>query len=146
MKYLRKFNESQKDFEEMCKNYLSYLSDDGFSLKFSKITDILFITKLNVVKCNEPFQWDDIKDTIIPFITVLNSEYNISITFFQLSIDYAKKYPYKDYEKVDYNIKEILNDNIKVAAIKEIMIRVKKNRILISILYSFFSKCKYLLF
>jgi len=78
MKHLKSFSESHisifDEFKEFCEGYLIHLVDDGFELNFAKRGYInLEISKLGT------FDYNDIKDYFIPFITMLNDKYVIQV-------------------------------------------------------------------
>lgn len=87
MKYLKKFNESigTDEMKNFCDMYLSYLYDDtNFSTYVYREndsngdeSDILNITFRDILRIYRPFFWSDVKDYIIPFLTVLNDKYKI---------------------------------------------------------------------
>lgn len=88
MRYLRKFNEnifiSENNIDELTKfseQYLAYLLDDGFKL-IIEISKGNKETTINLVKIDDDndensFNWIEIKDSFIPYITILNENYNI---------------------------------------------------------------------
>lgn len=96
MKYLRRFNESseydweleKEDFQDFCDTYLAYLIDDEFKVdleNFDKDKKTFYFTKVGEkggwsyypdVRANDPFDWDEIKDTFIPFLSFLKKKYD----------------------------------------------------------------------
>jgi len=87
MRYLKTFEsiDLEKDLEDFCETYLAYLLDDGyrievksttsktqFMIKLSKITEI----NREEYESNE-FTWLDVKDSYIPFLHMLNRDYDI---------------------------------------------------------------------
>jgi hypothetical protein len=91
MKYLKPFNESLKEenelLQEFCDLNLAYLVDEGFkttiesdnyskSLYFTKnynsLHDIVLYGRLYY---SDTFEWDEIKNTFIPFLTLLERRY-----------------------------------------------------------------------
>lgn len=147
MKYLESFgsstNNNMKDLKRFCQDHLAFLIDEGFSISentaFAKSTYIIINKPVNVKdnsnntthSSKSVFQWETIKDHFIPFIHFLNKEYDIYgfIEFDQLDRNWNRTYPNKNYEKVSYTIKEILNDDRdlnQIAAIRNISIRINK--------------------
>ena len=137
MKYLKKFESIQgrrlsfKDkIEKLTNDYLSFLRDEN--IEVSTVLDngrikINVFDKINIKNSNElvakVIYWDDIKDYIIPFCTVLKDDgYNFKISLYQLDSDFDSKYPYKDYRPCEYTSKDIIDDNVDVAAIKSLSI------------------------
>lgn len=74
MKFLKKYNENkiEDDLLEYCNNYLAFLFDDGLHIKISNYSSNLSYINI-IIKSS----WNDIKETIIPFIEMLNNDYGI---------------------------------------------------------------------
>lgn len=92
MKYLKRFNEVYTDKEKEVKDFfernLSHLIDRMYKIMVLKVSPLLRLDKENLhtvqIICNNKNginiskdKWSDIKDEIIPFITILNNEYPI---------------------------------------------------------------------
>lgn len=93
MRYLKRFNESvdlESQLRDFSESYLAYLLDDGYTVNITQASDHLgggglppnaFLIKLS----NIDFTWSDVKESYIPFLHMLNREYNIvdqSIMFY----------------------------------------------------------------
>jgi len=86
MKYLKPFNESLKeetdDLQEFCDMNLAYLVDEGFKTKIQsdKYSKSLYFTKGYNGRMyeSETFEWDEIKNSFIPFLTLLDRKYRSS--------------------------------------------------------------------
>jgi len=89
MKYLKKIFENdlykQVDSDELkdfCETYLAYLLDDT-SFKIEVIDTekwnsyIIWLGKTLNPRI-QPFKWDEIKDSYIPFVTMLSREYDLN--------------------------------------------------------------------
>ena len=80
---------SQEEIKDFCEMYLSYLLDDGYALAFresGRVTQIDFVKpKTDVEHISVDWMdWDHIKDRFIPFLKMLDREYDIKdnlITF-----------------------------------------------------------------
>lgn len=103
MRYLKSFNEGNitdeflSELQDFCEMNLVYLMDDGLQVSVVKhpvSREDMDTTYLSCVTLRYPLapgtfellvqkDWNNIKDTIIPFFTRLNSHYNV-ITFDQL--------------------------------------------------------------
>jgi len=90
MKYLKKFNESidleskKKELQEFCDDYLASLTDNDYivyvDIRLPKIDNELTICIYRnnpIVNNHLNFKYDDIKDYIIPFISMLEDNYLI---------------------------------------------------------------------
>jgi hypothetical protein len=90
MRYLKYFEANvhpiQKELQEFCDNNLAYLIDIGFDFEISEYfydNNGLYETrfKINLYKNESGFRtwykWSEINDDFIPFLTILNSKYNI---------------------------------------------------------------------
>lgn len=85
MKHLKRFNEGVKDINKLqsfCHDYLAYLYDAGFNadVEFqynhnNKNSQYIGIT----IKKSDTttFYWENVKDYIIPFITILSEDYKL---------------------------------------------------------------------
>lgn len=93
MKHIKLFNESiitdqfLSDLVEFCEMNLVYLMDDGLDVSVTRTSlDHLSLIKLRYPLAPGTFEllvqkdWNSVKDTIIPFFTRLNSDYNV-VTF-----------------------------------------------------------------
>ena len=94
MRYLKRFNESvdlESKLRDFSESYLAYLLDDGYTVNITQASDHLgggglppnaFLIKLS----NDIyFTWSDVKESYIPFLHMLNRDYNIvdqSIMFY----------------------------------------------------------------
>ena len=93
MKHLRRFNESnddweleRDDFQDFCDTYLAYLTDEDFKVtleNFDRHRKSIYLIKEGEkggwvydpeVRANEPFDWEEIKNTFIPFLTLLEKK------------------------------------------------------------------------
>jgi hypothetical protein len=101
MKYLKPFNESLKEetelLQEFCDMNLAYLVDEGFKTTIDSYTNskIIYFTKVGNKYESETFEWDEIKNSFIPFLTLLDrkyrSSYKLGETRFRLlTITYAE--------------------------------------------------------
>lgn len=83
MKYLKPFNESLKEetelLQEFCDLNLAYLVDEGFktTIESDNYSKNLYFTKGYKGRMyeSETFEWDEIKNTFIPFLTLLERRY-----------------------------------------------------------------------
>jgi len=83
MRYLRSFNESLKEetelLQEFCDLNLAYLVDDGFktTIESDEYSKSLYLTKNydGRLYYSDTFEWDEIKNMFIPFLTLLDRRY-----------------------------------------------------------------------
>lgn len=123
MRYLKKFNEviSQDDLKVFCEQYLAYLLDEGYALDFRQFDRI---SQIDLVKPKYNTQhgswspgfggpvdwmdWDKIKDHFIPFLQMLDKEYDIkeNSLLFQARGAVQVRIPFQDVidDKVEENI------------------------------------------
>jgi hypothetical protein len=79
MKYLKKFNESKIDLEDLqkyCNECLAYLIDEGFVVNIYTFNDKVYEFEFK----KEPYQsfsFDTIKEDFLTFLEVLNDKYEI---------------------------------------------------------------------
>ena len=90
MKHLKMFKESfrapssfREEVQEFCENYLAYLIDDDFSIETNLYgldpVSVSFVLIRRFASEVEPilFSWVDVKDYYIPFLQMLQREYNV---------------------------------------------------------------------
>jgi hypothetical protein len=90
MKHLRRYMESfrapssfREEVQEFCENYLAYLIDDDFSIETNLYgldpVSVSFVLIRRFSSEVEPilFNWGDVKDYYIPFLQMLQREYNV---------------------------------------------------------------------
>lgn len=113
MRYLKRFNEAIEpdEIKDFCEMYLAYLLDDGYALAFNesgRITRIDFIKpKTDVEHISVDWMnWDEIKDSFIPFLKVLDKQYDIkdNLIFFQIRAAAQIKMSFQDV--IDDKVKE----------------------------------------
>lgn len=128
MKYLKKFNESKfgtqkgkNSLKEFCNDYLANFLDEGFLLAIqtdeeanmtsgsyiitigTKFPDVNSLLSGYLRDTENEFKWVDIKDSIIPFITVLSESYVIDEIYFDI----------KDTrENFNISVDDLISDNI----------------------------------
>ena len=133
MKYLKRFNEgfNLEEIQDFCEGSLVYLIDEGFEVNtetlydhFKKNSEYICIT---ISKGREKFDWDNVKDYIIPFITILSKNYKLDRKrcilfngikyytyhdpFTQLGM-YNRKYGSETFRKT-YTPKSIIDEKLK---------------------------------
>jgi hypothetical protein len=83
MKYIKKIFESESlnvdELKDVFEAYFSFLLDDGFIIKVSTERGSLPENHaiISLTKGGVEFEWDEVKDSFIPFIKYINKEYNI---------------------------------------------------------------------
>ena len=112
MRYLKRFNEAIEpdEIKDFCEMYLAYLLDDGYALAFNesgRITRIDFIKpKTDVEHISVDWMnWDEIKDSFIPFLKVLDKQYDIkdNLIFFQI----------RGAAQVKMSFQDVIDDKVK---------------------------------
>ena len=104
--------------------YLAYLYDDGFKIEISDTSPKIvgwgnYVNADNfTIRIKGPFgvfYWEDTKDRLIPFFSVLSDEYNISgkIAFNN-----------QNTKTHFYSVEDILNDTIEEIGTKTIYIQI----------------------
>jgi hypothetical protein len=84
--YSQFINESfdKNSIKDFCESYLAYLLDDedySIDLTVPRRGGTSFWTnsegpQIKITKKGDLIRWDDVKDHMIPFLTILNNEYN----------------------------------------------------------------------
>ena len=132
-RFTLEFQEGLKDF---CETHLAYLVDDGYSIKVA--TNTMSLKRFDeendnqiyasLVDCDEEivdtiddprnFNWDNIKNSFIPFIQHLSRQYNIKI--------YMYGYPENGEEMLSYTytLQQVLDDDNIAPVIYSIFLRI----------------------
>ena len=116
MRYLKRFNESvdlESQLRDFSETYLAYLLDDGYKVQVSATTSkTQFMIKLyKITEINEQeyesneFTWLDVKDSYIPFLHMLNREYDIID-------DVVEFYDGGDDELVEVDVEKVLSGDV----------------------------------
>jgi hypothetical protein len=108
MRFLRKFNEAvnKKELKEFCEMYLAYLIDEGFEIEIVSEDGLEFVRIYDYQ--DRPFQWSEVKDHFIPFLRMLELNYNLEDkrNGNLVCFDYLHNHRM-------YNLNQILNDNLR---------------------------------
>ena len=111
MKHIKVFEDfnstGTKKLKEFTEGYLAYLLDEGIKIQIELGSEPgtygLFIQRFG-----NGFKWDDIKDHFIPFLHMLNKEYEIISTMRFGLVQASGKWAPNKWRSVE----EILNDEI----------------------------------
>lgn len=123
MKHLKKFNESligKSDIESICNDYLAYLLDDyeievlEYGTANDRRIQIDFYRSVNGFY--EKFNWYDVKDTLIPFIQILNDDYKLLIHFL---------YPVENKDRLNIKtLNQVVKDKLENYEMKNLFITI----------------------
>lgn len=108
MRYLKHFesisNEYMDNLKLFCDENLIRLIDNGFTFVLEECNNYIDIE----ITSKNTFKWSDVKDVLIPFITVLKDEYYLSsaVVFGLYTSDPGKS------KKLLVNHNKIINDDI----------------------------------
>lgn len=85
MKYLKSIFEAAEEkveLQDFCEMYLAYLIDDGFKVEVNRTSGFKNTLTIKIIteKGTKPTTWDNIKDKLIPFFTMLVKNYNIGVS------------------------------------------------------------------
>ena len=105
MRYIKRFNESKKELQELINGSLSYLLDDPtIIVKIGQVLGedqyLVTLTKSSEDAKMDIMEWSDIKDSFIPLLQILSNDYDFIITtgtmvaypFYLLTIIFNKKF------------------------------------------------------
>lgn len=116
MRYLKRFNESvdiESQLRDFSESYLAYLLDDGYriqvkptNLKTQFMIKLYKIDEINEEEYeSDEFTWLDVKDSYIPFLHMLNREYDIID-------DVIEFYDGGDDELVEVDVEKVLSGDV----------------------------------
>ena len=148
MRYLKRFNEGLqlKETEELMdftENCLAFLLDEGFQLElvdrygrnpndpsFEEDTEYYWIDLygpttrqagqfVQQTDDNRNFNWDEVKDYYIPFISLMNNRYNLvenersykgDLVYFKVQTGRR----FDEHSFFNFTVEEIMNDNVTI--------------------------------
>jgi hypothetical protein len=143
MKHLRKFNEAREpwidvdELRDFCETNLAYLLDEGFEIDPNSHNNYIppfYIKIYNVDERNErghirtynTIEWDNIKDHFIPFISRLNTTYNIESNIFFVYQENGRADVRSDFKRI--GLDDILNDVVPNQSFHTISIKLHNKK------------------
>jgi hypothetical protein len=106
----------QEGLKDFCDDYLAYLYDDGFSVEFLNNTQLNFIkTSKWGEGSNHYFNWYDVKDSMLPFLIVLDETYKIDKICFNKALGsytFLKEGGHDLISDIPSSVSNFLDDNI----------------------------------
>ena len=116
MRYLKRFNESvdiESQLRDFSESYLAYLLDDGYKIQVSptnlKTQFMIKLYKIDEINEEEyesvDFTWLDVKDSYIPFLHMLNRDYDIID-------DIIEFYDGGDDDLVEVDVEKVLSGDV----------------------------------
>ena len=112
MKYIKLFEDLFEDnLQDFCDTYLAYLKDEGFNIYINPMgnrTEITIYLR-DFRYGGNPFEWDNVKDHIIPFLEMLRKNYNTNdeVIFYTKSKLHRTKIPFSK-----QNIQSVVDDTL----------------------------------
>ena len=128
MKHIRKFKESLNinitELQNFCNDNLAYLIDDGFKVKCTShrtFKESGYYSRVGINKPYNIYNWYDVRDDIIPFISTLSKEYNIlPYVYFYISTEAGHR------DKM-IKLDDIVNDRLEnYEIVSSITFRIEK--------------------
>jgi hypothetical protein len=104
MKYLKSIFEAageKVELQDFCEMYLAYLIDDGFKVEVSRTSGFKDTLTIKIIaEKGTSTSWDDIKDKLIPFFSMLVKNYNIGAdhgtnchpSWLERKVSFSRKY------------------------------------------------------
>jgi len=112
MRYLKKFNEAIEpdEIKDFCEMYLAYLLDDGYALAFresGRVTQINFVKPKTDVEhiAVDWMDWNQIKDSFIPFLKMLDKHYDVK--------DNRITFQIRDASQIKMSFQDVIDDKVK---------------------------------
>ena len=112
MKYIKLFEDLFEDnLQDFCDTYLAYLKDEGFNVYINPMgnrTEITIYLR-DFRYGGNPFEWDNVKDHIIPFLEMLRKNYNTNdeVIFYTKSKIHRTEIPF-----LRQNIQSVVDDTL----------------------------------
>ena len=112
MKYIKLFEDLFEDnLQDFCDTYLAYLKDEGFNIYINPMgnrTEITIYLR-DFRYGGNPFEWDNVKDHIIPFLEMLRKNYNTNdeVIFYTKSKLHRMEIPFSK-----QNIQSVVDDTL----------------------------------
>ena len=132
MKHIRKFNESVNitdELQEFCNDNLAYLIDEKFTIKCSVgFVQRDYYTSVGIHKeingNYSRFSWYDVRDDVIPFMSVLSKQYIVSGLRFKHKVTAGEG---SFIANKHIKVSDIIDDKIEDIVIIGIVFNVKNN-------------------
>jgi hypothetical protein len=144
MKHIKKINEKfEVDFiKELSDNYLAYLLDDGFETEvYSQNIDTIIITISNYNRIEDiltpewlEFKWNDVKDYILPFLQILDNDYNID----DINFNKFKRKESDGRFRKSFTLSKLLEDKLDDFSTNKIYIKLTNKKSFIKKINQFF--------
>ena len=135
MKYIKKFNESldmtKESFEEQCEVYLTELNDLDISVSIdilskSRLKTLMIVLFINS-KDGSLFEWEYVKEVMIPFLDFLDNKYTIHNIF--IEDEYEAEDPIDEYDEYhderEVTFEHITSDEFNSTEISWLQIKLK---------------------
>lgn len=112
MKYIKLFEDLFEDnLQDFCDTYLAYLKDEDFKVYVNPMGNRTEITIYlgDFRYGGNPFEWNNVKDHIIPFLEILRKNYNTNdeVIFYTKSKLHRMEIPF-----LKQNIQSVIDDNL----------------------------------
>jgi hypothetical protein len=148
MKHIKKFNEAVtvdklQEVKDFCEGYLVYLLDEGFEVNvFDALFNRNYARRMgrnlpNTIDSNIPseclirisgkvFKWNEVKDTMLPFLQMLDRTYTIKHNKVAFRYSPGLRYAWRSNPKNEYILKQLLEDfELPDESVDRIEIRVR---------------------
>ena len=133
MKYIKKFNESlditKESFEEQCEVYLTELNDLDISVSIdvlskSRLTTLMIVLFINS-KDGSLFEWEYVKEAMLPFLEFLDNKYIIDsiVVHDEYQDDYVLDMDDDDERSIEFD--DITSDEFNSTEISWLQIKLK---------------------
>ena len=133
MKYIKKFNESlditKESFEEQCEVYLTELNDLDISVSIDVLSKSRLKTLMIVLFINSKdgslFEWEYVKEAMLPFLEFLDNKYIIDsiVVHDEYQDDYVLDMDDDDERGIEFD--DITSDEFNSTEISWLQIKLK---------------------
>lgn len=128
MKYIKRFNESinEEEFEAQCEVYISELADLEIEVEIKVFSNEIIDLYIN--RDGELFDWEYVKEVMIPFLEFLYNKYtirDISINDEYLEDSEDELSELMGYDEREITFDHIISDDFNSSEISWIKIKLK---------------------
>jgi hypothetical protein len=117
------------DIKEQSTSYLAYLIDAGFIISYETLYDGIGLEYLTIAITKGEylsFTWNDISNDLLPYLEMLNLTSEVGHVYMLYRFGSIEE---KSYNRIRYNLKDLINDDVDPGEIIKVGVSVGKEAI-----------------